>query len=350
MSTRSKTILPEVTSRVLLVALNLGACFSIARGANTDSVSAELHRYVRTDTNTDAGILFGRLDSTASAVQIWTTGAIEKDNDLRLGCPTAKPCLAYIVLKEGVNLAWTIDRWFPEDSGFTKSRSITIKHLLLNSSGIQDFAQLVPMNPDSIVSPANSIDRAYRHQPLLFEPGTSFEYSNTNSNIVGLILERHTGKTVPQLFRQYFGVLAPSIRPDDGKGAYPRGYANPWPYHWSSPGFGGSSIGTAADAMRALTYIASQPEFKLMTHWYHTDGSFSNEPAEHLLGLGIFGNSNFCGLGEASIYEGDMGPSQMILARIKGSTFCIYSSHNIGRVNLGELFQRLVHVSLQMTK
>jgi hypothetical protein len=350
MDKRSTTMLTGVISQLFLVALNLAICFSVARGGDTDSVSAELHRYLRTDTNTGAGILFGRLDSTASGPQIWTAGAVDKDNDLRLGCPTAKPCLAYIVLKEGIDLAWTIDRWFPEDSGFTKSRSITIKHLLLNSSGIRDFAQLVPMNPDSIVTPANSVDRAYRHQPLLFQPGTDFEYSNTNFNIVGLILERHTGKPIPQLFRQYFGLLAPSIRPDDGKGNYPRGYVNPWPYHWISPGFAGGFVGTATDAMRAFTYVALQPEFKVMTHWYHTDGSFSSERGDHLLGLGIFGDSHFAGLGEASIYEGDMGPSQMILGRIKGSTFCIYSSHNIGRVKLSELFQRLVHVSLQMSK
>ncbi len=252
---------------------------------------------------------------------IWTEGAINKENDLRLGCPTAKPCLAYIVLKERIDLGLTIDKWFPEDSGFTKSRSITIKHLLLNSSGIRDYAQLVPMHPDSVITPGNSIDRAYRHQPLLFEPGTGFEYSNTNFNIVGLILERHTGKTVVQLMRKYFGLYAPSLRLDDGKGSYPRGYLQPWPYHWSGPGYAGGFIGTATDAMRTLAYIASQPEWKIMTQWYAPDGSRSMEQNGNLLGLGIFGKSHFAGLGQAVVYEGNMGPCQMILARVSGSVY-----------------------------
>jgi len=327
--------------------LTVLVCLSIARGAGTDSVSAELHRYLQTGTNNHPGILFAKLDSNASMPLIWSEGAINKEDDLRLGCPTAKPCLAYIVLKEGMDLGSTIDRWFPEDSGFAKSRSITIKHLLLNSSGIRDYAQLVPMHPDSAITPKNSIDRAYRHQPLLFEPGCGFEYSNTNFNMVGLILERYTGKTVVQLMHQYFGPYAPTLRFDDGKGSYPRGYLQPWPYHWSGPGYAGGFIGTATDAMRTLAYIASQPEWKIMTQWYAPDGSRSIERNDNLLGLGIFGKSHFAGLGQTVVYEGNMGPCQMILARVKGSVFYIASAHDIGAAQLRDLFQRLIPLTIQ---
>lgn len=332
---------------ILLIALIVLACFSIARGAGTDTVSTELRRYLQTDTNNHSGILFAKLDSGASVPLIWTEGAIDKENDLRLGCPTAKPCLAYIVLKEGIDLGSTIDRWFPEDSGFAKSRSITIKHLLLNSSGIRDYAQLVPMHPDSVITPRNSIDRAYRHQPLLFEPGSGFEYSNTNFNMVGLILERYTGKTVVQLIRKYFGPCAPSLRLDDGKSSYPRGYLQPWPYHWSGPGYAGGFIGSATDAMQALAFIASQPEWKIMTQWYAPDGSKSDEHNDNLLGLGIFGKSHFAGFGQAVVYEGNMGPCQMILARVNGSVFYIASAHNLGLSQLSDLFQRLIPLTIQ---
>ena len=336
--------------QVLLMALNLALCFSVASCASTDSVSTELHRFYRTDTTNGAGILFGRLDSVDSEPQIWTVGAIEKDNDLRLGCPTAKPCLAYIVLKKGIDLGSTIDHWFSEDSGFAKSPSITIRHLLLNSSGIRDYAQLVPMHPDSVITPWNSIDRAYRHQSLLFEPGSGFEYSNTNFNIVGLILERYSGMRIEQLIRQYFGSYAPSLRLDDGNGSYPRGYVQPWPYHWSGPGYAGGFIGTATDAMRTFAYIASQPEWKQMTQWYALDGSKSLGRNASLLGLGIFGKSQFADLGEAVAYEGNMGPCQMILARVRGSVFYIASAHNIGLSQLNTLFQRLVTLSIGSTE
>ena len=331
---------------ILFTVFSFSISPSAVKGAENDSLATELRRILQTDTSGVAGILFGRLDSLDAKTRIWTEGAIDKDSDLRLGCPTSKPCLAFIVLKEGIQIGATIDRWFPEDSGFTKSRLITIKHLLLNSSGIRDYVPLIPIHPDSAITPMNSIDRAYRNQALLFEPGTGFEYSNTNFNIIGRILELHTGKTVPQLFREYFGAYAASLRLDDGKGNYPRGYADPWPYHWSSPGYAGGFIGDAADAMRTLAFIAAQPEFETMTRWYAPDGSISREVSGHLLGLGVFGESDFAGLGQAAVYEGDMGLCQMILARVKGSVFCIYSSHNIGRPKLSELFQKLVRICI----
>jgi len=330
----------------LLVALSLSAGISPRKGTNKDSVSAELHRFLQADTNLSAGILFGRMDGTGSTPRLWAEGAISEENDLRLGCPTSKPLLAYLVMKEGLNPDATIDRWFPEDSGFTQSHSITIKHLLLNSSGIQDYTTLVPINPDSVITPTNTIERAYRNHPLLFKPGTGFEYSNTNFNMIGRILELRTGDSLQQLFHRYFGSYAPSLRLDDGKGNYPRGYPRVWPYHWSAPGYAGGFIGSAADAMRVFAFVASEPEFKTMTRWYTPDGSAAKEASENLLGLGLFGNSHFAGRGEAVVYKGDMGPCQMILARVSGSIFYISSAHQVGLLRLSELFERLIDISL----
>jgi hypothetical protein len=330
----------------IVLALGLAATEALAQ----DSITRELHRAVEQDTTGRAGILFGRLDSLHTTPRIWTEGAIDQANDLRLGCPTSKPALAFITLREKLDLNAAIDQWFPEEQGYTQAHKITIKNLLLNSSGIRDFVPLIPMDPDSAVTPVNSIDRAYRHQALLFAPGTRFDYSNTNFNIVGQILELHTQKTVPELFREYYAPLARTVRLDDGKGNYPRGYLSPWPYHWSSPGFAGGFIGSAADALRLFTYVTSQTEYSVMTHWYKPDGSSSSGTGDHLLGLGIFGSSNFAGQGLGAVYEGDMGPCQMILARVKGSSFCIYSSHNMGRSELSKLFQRLVTMSLESGK
>jgi hypothetical protein len=333
-------------SAILAVAL----CLAGREARAQDSITSELRRILEPDSTGRTGILFGRLDSLHATPRIWTEGAIDQANDLRLGCPTSKPALALITLREKLDLNATIDRWFPEEQGYTHAHKITLQNLLLNSSGIRDFVPLIPIHPDSAVTPANSIDRAYCHQTLLFPPGTRFDYSNTNFSIVGRILELQTKKSISELFREYFGPVAPTIRLDDGKGDYPKGYVNPWPYHWSSPGFGGSFIGSAADALRLFTYINSQTEFFVMTHWYKPDGSYSSGRGDHLLGLGVFGVSNFAGQGLASVYEGDMGPCQMILAHVKGSTFCIYSSHNSGRSELKKVFERLVTMSLQSSK
>ncbi len=333
--------------RFFLIVASAAGYSALAGNAKEDSVSTALHLYIQTNKSPRTGILFGRLVSIDSVAEIWTVGAIAGNSDLRLGCPFAKPCLAYIVLREGLDLGSTIDRWFPESSGFTKSGSITINHLLLNSSGIRDYVPLIPVHPDSVVTPASSIERAYRHKALLFEPGTGFEYSNTNFNMVGLILERCTGKSIAQLFDKYFGTIGPSLRLDDGKGNYPEGYLRPWPYHWSAPGFAGGFVGTAEDAMRVFAYIAAQPEFRTMTRWYLPDGTIARETTDNLLGLGLFGKKHFAGQGEAVVYEGNMGPCQMILARVGGCICYIASSAEVDPPKLSQLFQRLIAVSMR---
>jgi hypothetical protein len=343
---RDITMRGQFACSLILTALALSISISTLEGSSKDSVSAELHRFIMADSSRSAGILFGTMAGPDSPPLVWTEGAIHNNNDLRLGCPLSKPLLAYLVIKEGLDLESTIDRWFPKEGGFTQSDSITIKQLLLNSSGIRDYVTLVPMNPDSAITPTNSIDRAYRNQTLLFKPGTGFAYSNTNFNMIGRILEVRTGKTLQQLFHQYFDAYAPSLRLDDGKGSFPPGYPRIWPYHWSAPGYAGGFIGSAADAMRVFSFVKSQPEFRIMTRWYAPNGSVSRENSGNLLGLGIFGKSHFAGSGESVVYEGNMGPCQMILAVVRDRVFYISTAHQVEPPILTALFQKLIVISL----
>src|SRR5512133_3765001 len=99
--------------------LILGPSSPEARGQ--DSITAELHRSVQQDSTGRAGILFGRLTRLAAKPEVWSEGAMSAGNDLRLGCPTSKPALAFITLKEKLNLNATLDRWYPEEKGYTES-------------------------------------------------------------------------------------------------------------------------------------------------------------------------------------------------------------------------------------
>jgi len=305
-------------------------------------VRAALRAAVAAASDPSAGVLFGVLDSLGVEPRVWAEGAVDPGDELRLGCPTAKPILVYLALRERVPLSARIARWFPEGKGFTRSRDITVQHLMLNSSGIRDYVPMLALHPDSAVTVDATIDRAYRGKALLFDPGSGFEYSNTNFNLLGRLLEIETGLGLDSLVRISFASVAPSLRYDDGHGRYPRGYAKPWPYHWSCPGYGGGLIGTATDAMRAFAWIATQPEFKRMTRWSKPDGSAEQSSLDHLLGLGVFGRRDLAGRGEAAFYDGDLGPCQMILARVWGRVFYIATTHRMGLGPLNELFSRLV--------
>jgi CubicO group peptidase (beta-lactamase class C family) len=79
--------------------------------------------------------------------------------------------------------------------GLTRGSDVTIRQILSMTSGYQDYwpqdyvmpPMLQPTTPAEIV-------RAWAGKPLDFEPGTKWQYSNTNYVIAGLIVEKLAGK------------------------------------------------------------------------------------------------------------------------------------------------------------
>jgi D-alanyl-D-alanine carboxypeptidase len=80
-------------------------------------------------------------------------------------------------------------------SGLTRGDEVTIRQILSHTSGYQDFApedypvesQLKPVSPRQILD-------NWAAKPLDFEPGTQWQYSNTNYVIAGLIVEKVSGQ------------------------------------------------------------------------------------------------------------------------------------------------------------
>ncbi len=84
-----------------------------------------------------------------------------------------------------------VSRYLPD---LTRAGEITIRQLLTHTSGYQDFY------PQDYVAPfmqkpvtAESILDRWARKPLDFDPGTRWQYSNTNFVIAGRIVERVTG-------------------------------------------------------------------------------------------------------------------------------------------------------------
>lgn len=84
-----------------------------------------------------------------------------------------------------------VSRYLPN---LTRAGEITIRQLLSHTSGYQDFY------PQDYVAPfmekpvtAESILDQWARKPLDFEPGTRWQYSNTNYVVAGRIVERVTG-------------------------------------------------------------------------------------------------------------------------------------------------------------
>jgi CubicO group peptidase (beta-lactamase class C family) len=79
--------------------------------------------------------------------------------------------------------------------GLTRGDEVTIRQILSHTSGYQDYApedypvesQLGPITPRKILD-------TWATKPLDFEPGTQWQYSNTNFVIAGLIIEKVSGQ------------------------------------------------------------------------------------------------------------------------------------------------------------
>ncbi|HEV2179671.1 MAG TPA: serine hydrolase domain-containing protein [Gemmatimonadaceae bacterium] len=96
-----------------------------------------------------------------------------------------------LVQQHKVSLDDPVSRYVP---GLSRGNEVTVRELLSHTSGYQDFwpQDYVPPDMEQSTTPQHIIDR-WAKQPLDFEPGTQWQYSNTNFIIAGLIVEKASG-------------------------------------------------------------------------------------------------------------------------------------------------------------
>src|SRR6185312_10651951 len=96
-----------------------------------------------------------------------------------------------LVQDHKVSLDDPVSRFVP---GLARGNDVTIREILSHTSGYQDFwpQDYVPPSMEQPTTPQHIIDR-WAKQPLDFEPGTQWQYSNTNFIIAGLIVQKASG-------------------------------------------------------------------------------------------------------------------------------------------------------------
>ncbi|HEY2568773.1 MAG TPA: serine hydrolase domain-containing protein [Candidatus Udaeobacter sp.] len=123
---------------------------------------------------------------SATTSMIYSIGSISKQF-------TATSIL--LLAEEGkLSLDDPVGRWLPE---LTRANEVTIRQVLSMTSGYQDFwpqdyvmpSMMKPVSPEEIL-------KGWAQKPLDFEPGTKWQYSNTNYVVAGMIVERLSGMSV----------------------------------------------------------------------------------------------------------------------------------------------------------
>ena len=145
-----------------------------------------------------------------------------------------------------------------------------VRRLLLNFDGIRDYVPMIRIHPEL---GGDSDDRArLPSSGIAVRPGQGLRVLEHERQFARRHAHggdgRERGCARSRTLRRDRAVGCVTTVMGAMPPATPRGGL-----HWSCPGYGGGLIGTAADAMRACAWIASQPEFVQMTRWSKPDGS-----------------------------------------------------------------------------
>jgi D-alanyl-D-alanine carboxypeptidase len=149
--------------------------------------------------------------ATAGQASTATGAPVQRFDQFRIGSAT-KTFVATVMLQlvgEGrLSLNDTVEHWLPGVvSGHGNNGSkITVRELLQHTSGLYDYTADFPelastagfqADRFTTYTPAQLVAIAMRHKPD-FAPGTSWEYSNTNYILAGMIISKVTGHTWEQ--------------------------------------------------------------------------------------------------------------------------------------------------------
>jgi D-alanyl-D-alanine carboxypeptidase len=92
-----------------------------------------------------------------------------------------------------------ISRFIP---GLTRGNDVTIREILSHTSGYQDFWPQDYVMPMMLTATTpQAIANRWAKQPLDFEPGSRWQYSNTNYTLAGMVVEKASGMPFFQFIR-----------------------------------------------------------------------------------------------------------------------------------------------------
>ncbi len=95
----------------------------------------------------------------------------------------------------------TLRSYFPNYPEFDER--ITIHHLLTNTSGLFNYTNVPDSHKKLCKMPLTSEEliSIFKDRPLEFEPGSDWDYSNSGYYLLGLIIEKISGKTYEEFLK-----------------------------------------------------------------------------------------------------------------------------------------------------
>lgn len=188
---------------------------------------------------------------------------LKTDHVFRIGSVT-KQFTAAAILKlaeQGkLGLQDEITKFIPDYP--TQGKKITVEHLLNHTSGIKSYTSMeewTPMVHRKDFTPTELVD-FFKNQPMDFDPGTQYRYNNSGYILLGVIIEKVSGKSYgafidEEFFKplsmrhSYYGHVKPLIknRANGYTEGEPSGFANADYLSMTQPYAAGSIMSTVED-------------------------------------------------------------------------------------------------------
>jgi len=260
----------------------------------------------------------GEYVNAMGSSDIKTGRKMQPSDRFRIGSNT-KSVVATVVLQlvdeKRLGLDDKLGKFFPQ---WPNSNNITIRMLLDHTSGLYNYSEVkrfgekLEADPKKPFNPAQLISYAIKEKPY-FEPGKGFHYSNTNTVLLGMIIENITGDTLANeikkrmldplaLSNTYFpkgaetnGALAHGYMYDDGK-ATDWTYANP-SWGWAA----GAMISNIYDLKKLITAItdgtllSKKLQKERMSAWVDLAGGVKADFPSARYGYNVFTFGGFVG-------------------------------------------------------
>jgi len=125
------------------------------------------------------------------------------DTNYRLASVTKQFTAAAILLlaENGrLNLDDPVRRWLPTLPADTAG--VTLRQLLTHTGGLVDYEDLIPPGTTDQVSDQDVLRMVASTSKTYFAPGTAYRYSNTGYVLLGLVVERASGFSLPLYLQQ----------------------------------------------------------------------------------------------------------------------------------------------------
>ena len=149
----------------------------------------------------------GKWIGSSGVAKVGTDQPITPADHTRIGSIT-KTMTATVILQlidEGkLSFDDVLDKYVP---GMPNGDTATIKNLLEMQTGIPTYTgdtsviKTYADDPTTAFTPQELVD-SVKKLPPMFAPGTQFFYSNTNYVLLGMVIEKVTGKSIPDTFTE----------------------------------------------------------------------------------------------------------------------------------------------------